>query len=572
MFFGGIDGLNAFFPDQVKDSSFLPPVVITAFQKFNQTIRTDLSSGEQIKLSYRDNYISFEFAALDYSAPDKNEYAYQLQGFDKDWVEAGNRRYASYTNLPGGNYVFRVKGTNADGVWNETGSSISITITPPFWETWWFMLFVFGSLIGGTAGVFGLRARNFRVQKERLEEQVAQRTTEIERRTKVAESLRDILVVLNSSRPLEDTLLFIAGQTEHLLACDAVAIYRLDPDNEMLVIQAANGLDFVDHEEVKIGLGEGVTGKAVQSREMVALPDTTELLNEMNNTGGEDDNGAGSSSILIAYRAMLSAPLVMQGVVYGALTLYYREARPFSEEEVDLASTVSEHIALALETARLREQEGQLAVTKERSRLARDLHDAVTQTLFSSSLLAEVLPRLWERNPEEAQRRLAELRQLNRGALAEMRSLLLELRPAALLEADMSELFQHLADAFTGRARIPVQLEMKVDPALGKALPADVKVSLYRITQEALNNIAKHAQAENVRVVVDCEAGQIKLIVQDDGRGFEMRELSGDHFGLGNMRERADNIRAELEITSNPGEGTTVSVTWKAQDLAPEAA
>jgi signal transduction histidine kinase len=219
----------------------------------------------------------------------------------------------------------------------------------------------------------------------------------------------------------------------------------------------------------------------------------------------------------------------------------------------------TDQAAMAIENARLRTQAERSAVAAERSRLARDLHDAVTQTLFSASLIAEVLPRLWERNPEEGQKRLEELRQLTRGALAEMRTLLLELRPAALVEADLSELFRHLADAFTSRARVPVEFSIAGD----YDLPADVKVALYRIAQEALNNIAKHAHATQAEMRIHCEAGQVSLHVRDDGRGFDPGSTSPESLGMGIMEERADNIGAALSIESEPGGGTTITVVWK---------
>ena len=129
---------------------------------------------------------------------------------------------------------------------------------------------------------------------------------------------------------------------------------------------------------------------------------------------------------------------------------------------------------------------------EERIRLARDLHDAVSQTLFSTSLIAEVLPRLWERNKEEGLKKLEEVRQLTRGALAEMRTLLFELRPAALADAELSDLLRQLAESVIGRARVPVTLEVEGTCAI----PPDVKIAFYRIAQEALNNIAKHSGSQ----------------------------------------------------------------------------
>jgi len=139
MFFGGLNGFNSFYPHQVKDNPHIPPVVITDFKKFNESVKLDkaISETKELKLSYKDRFFGFEFAALDYTNPRKNQYAYKLEGFDKDWIYSGNRRYASYTNLDGGTYTFRVKGSNNDGVWNEEGTSVKIIITPPPWKTWW---------------------------------------------------------------------------------------------------------------------------------------------------------------------------------------------------------------------------------------------------------------------------------------------------------------------------------------------------------------------------------------------------------------------------------------------------
>jgi signal transduction histidine kinase len=189
--------------------------------------------------------------------------------------------------------------------------------------------------------------------------------------------------------------------------------------------------------------------------------------------------------------------------------------------------------------------------------LARDLHDAVTQTLFSASLIAEVLPRLWERNPEEGQRRLAEMRELTRGALAEMRTLLLELRPAALVEADLGDLLRQLAESITGRARVPVAVEIE---GACQTSP-ETKVALYRIVQEALNNAAKHSEAEHVGIRLRCSSNVVELTVRDDGRGFDVESVPPDHLGLGIMRERAEAVGVTLRIESEPGQGTEVIAT-----------
>jgi PAS domain S-box-containing protein len=252
-------------------------------------------------------------------------------------------------------------------------------------------------------------------------------------------------------------------------------------------------------------------------------------------------------------------PLRVRGKANGVLVIVGQEGARFSQGQQVLFGSIADQLGIAVENAWLFEQAEDTAVAAERSRLARDLHDAVTQTLFSSSLIAEVLPRLWERDPEEGRRRLQELRELTRGALAEMRTLLLELRPSALVEARLSDLLSQLAESIAGRARVPVELEVAGECSLD----AEVKVALYRIAQEALNNIAKHAGASAATIRLNCQPGRVDLRVADDGLGFDPATLPANSLGLGIMRERAQSIGAELRVDSQPGTGTEIGVTWR---------
>ena len=170
-----------------------------------------------------------------------------------------------------------------------------------------------------------------------------------------------------------------------------------------------------------------------------------------------------------------------------------------------------------------------------------------------------MLPQIWEADPDEGRRRLEQLRQATRGALAEMRTLLLELRPAALLQAETGELFKYLVNAFTGRTRVPARLTLEG----AKPLPGEVKLGLYRIAQEALNNIAKHAEAQQVSVILQCQPAGVSLEIRDDGLGFEPGETAAGHLGLRIMQERAVALGAGFSVLSRPGQGTTVSVFWK---------
>jgi signal transduction histidine kinase len=260
----------------------------------------------------------------------------------------------------------------------------------------------------------------------------------------------------------------------------------------------------------------------------------------------------------IAIHSYLGVPLIVANQPIGLLVAVDKMDGPLTADDERILTLLASSAVIGLENARLYEEAEMSAALAERGRLARDLHDAVTQTLFSASLIAEVLPQIWETDPAEGRRRLEQLRQANRGALAEMRALLLELRPTALLQAETSELFKNLVNAFSGRTRVPARLVFEDM----YALPGEIKISLYRIAQEALNNIAKHADAEEVVITFFCRSTRVTLEIRDDGLGFEPGEMTADHLGLRIMKERATAIGADFSVQSSPGQGTTVWVSW----------
>jgi two-component system nitrate/nitrite sensor histidine kinase NarX len=257
-------------------------------------------------------------------------------------------------------------------------------------------------------------------------------------------------------------------------------------------------------------------------------------------------------------RSWLWVPLLSTEQVIGLLSLGHVAPHAFTARHADLALALAQQVAVAIENARLYARSQETAALEERHRLARDLHDSVTQMLFSASLVAEVLPRLWDRDPEAARQSLDDLRLLTQGASAEMRSLLLELRPAALAEARMEELLHQLAEAMTARTRIPITVTVED----AHPLPAEVQVALYRVAQEALSNAAHHAQARHITVTLRTTPEDRELRIRDDGRGFDPAALRPGHFGLDMMRERADEVGATLGISSVPGTGTEVVVRW----------
>jgi len=194
LFFGGVNGFNAFFPAEIEENNYIPPVYITSFKVFDKILPLSYaitSTSEPIELSYSDNFFSFEFTALNYTAPEKNKYAYMLTGFDKEWHKStASQRYASYTNLDPGNYVLKVIGSNNDGVWNDKGTSVIIIIHPPFWMTWWFR----GIIIIFILIIVAATIRYFVRKKIKERTQIIERETALEReRLRIARDMHDDL-------------------------------------------------------------------------------------------------------------------------------------------------------------------------------------------------------------------------------------------------------------------------------------------------------------------------------------------------------------------------------------------
>jgi signal transduction histidine kinase len=398
LFFGGNNGFNAFYPEQITENPHVPPVVITAFSLSNRVVRTDLPPDAQIALSYQDNYVSFDFAALDFVAPQKNQYAYKMEGLDEDWIQAGSRRHADYPNLRPGNYVFLVRASNNDGVWNEDGAAVHLSITPPFWQTGWFWGIVALALGGLAVGGYRLRVRSLERRSQELEGQVAQRTEELR---------------------------------------------------------------------------------------------------------------------------------------------WEMEQRVATEEA-------------------LRRSEAEKAVVDERNRLARDLHDSVTQALYAVTLYADASTRLLSSGRvDSATDNLGKLRRTAKQALGEMRLLIFELRPPVLEEEGLAGALQLRLETVERRSGLETDLFVQGE---GRP-PPEVEEGLYRIALEALNNTLKHAQARSVAVSLWLDASSVTVEVADDGVGFDPA-MGGDRGGLGlrGMAERVEKLGGALTVDSGSGEGTRVRV------------
>lgn len=263
------------------------------------------------------------------------------------------------------------------------------------------------------------------------------------------------------------------------------------------------------------------------------------------------------------WQAQVFAPLSWRGDVFGRLVLY-RPSGAHRPSEADLAfyTALADQAAVAVMNARLAAKARQTTAALERTRLARDLHDSVSQALFSMTMQARTaqlsMPAAGVDGDSRLGRSVARLIELTRGAQAEMRALIFELRPEALSEEGLVSALRKQSAGLSSREQIAITVE---GPEKRLAIDADMEEHLYRIGVEALHNVVKHARAETAAVVVTTTTDTLELTVGDDGQGFDIAAEHSGHWGLSTMRERAEAIRATLNVDSAPGSGTTVTVS-----------
>jgi two-component system nitrate/nitrite sensor histidine kinase NarX len=373
----------------------------------------------------------------------------------------------------------------------------------------------------------------------------------LERQNRELSTLLSVQQAITSRLDKQDVLQMIADGARHLIKSNGTAVYLIEGEMLRLAVLSDSpetGFQSNLYVGYTIPLNQSLGKIAFDTKKPLLIADVKSdprLLPDLRQR--------------LSIHSYLGVPLLVGNLPIGLLVAVDKVEGPLTADDERILTLLASSAVIGLENARLYEEAEKNAALAERGRLARELHDAVTQTLFSASLIAEVLPQIWESDPEEGRRRLEQLRQSTRGALAEMRTLLLELRPAALMQAETGELFKYLVNGFTGRTQIPVQLVIMGD----YKIPGEVKLSLYRITQEALNNIAKHAEPEQVSINLSCQPIEVSLEICDDGIGFNPEDVSAEHLGLSIMKERAFAIGAAFIIKSEPEKGTIVQVLWK---------
>jgi two-component system NarL family sensor kinase len=390
------------------------------------------------------------------------------------------------------------------------------------------------------------------------------RTYEVEQqRTERLRIITRVGGIITSDLRLSDLLKKAADAVHELLGYPNVAIALIDPeDSQTLVLDTLGGhYRSIIHGEYRFRIDQGIMGAAVRAKETVLVNDVHRDPRYLQTPGAPD------------VYAEIAVPVLLGDSVLGVLNVEADE--PLAESDAELLRLVADQMSVAIANARLHAVARELAASEERNRLARELHDSVTQLLFSMTLIAQSLGAAWKRDASEGERRVERLLELSQTALAEMRALLSELRPPSDTEAApvaraADAIRRHgLVGALRRHARVLTADGLRVAfSARGYAgVSSEQEYELFRIAQEALHNVAKHASAETVELSLTSGAHGTLLRVRDDGTGFDGgvpdahsgRPWPG--LGLRSMRERAESLGAQFRVQSSPGGGTTIEVS-----------
>jgi len=347
-------------------------------------------------------------------------------------------------------------------------------------------------------------------------------------------------------------LLATTAQAVHkYLGYDHVSIFLLDPADPAWLVQRARASRWLSLETpgYRQSVTHGLLGVAARQR-------APELVNDV--TADPRYIAVPGADIV----AELAMPILLGDKLWGVLDA--AGARPFTEADVTGLLIVVDQLAIALENAALYARAQVAAVLEERQRLARDLHDSVTQLIFSITLIAQAIAPAYRRDPTEGERRIGRVVDLSQQALGEMRALLAELRHESAIREGLLPALHKQIERVAVRENLSIELQAEAYVPQ----PPDYEETIYRVVQEALNNVAKHARAKQVRVSLEPTATHWRVTIADDGQGFDPTQgaplrVSGGSGGLGltSMRERAERLGGRIEVQSQPGDGTTVRVT-----------
>ncbi|NTU55897.1 MAG: GAF domain-containing protein, partial [Anaerolineales bacterium] len=498
------------------------------------------------------NSLEFEFAALSYNQPEKNEYAYFLEGFDPNWHYVGAKRDGRYTNLPGGDYTLLLKAANSNGVWNETPARIEVKVIPPFWQTIWFRIMSGFVAIAVVAVGIRLRTRAIQDRNRQLERLVRERTSALEKRNQEIQALyqADERILRNVSlQQVFQTLVDVAVDT---LNADRSVVFAWDERHTKVVPRVSRGFSPETLRVMEFAKGEGVVGRVLETGKPAIVRQI-----ELNDFRPEIRDALIAEGI----RSFVHLPITLDNKVVGVFNIGFTKPNLIGDDTTRLFSALTHRASISIANMELFEQTKDLAVMEERNRLARDLHDSAKQKAFAALAQLGTARGILNGNGQSAALHLSEAENLVSDVIQELTFLVQEIYPIALQEKGLAAVLREYVYEWENRNDIKVNLTLHKE----RRLPLGVEQAIYRVTQESLANIARHSRANRVDISLMYNGGTLQLSVADDGCGFDVG-LKGHGLGLRSIRERVGSIHGTVQVQTAPGQGTRIIVQVPTKD------
>jgi ligand-binding sensor domain-containing protein/signal transduction histidine kinase len=430
--FGGLNGLTIFKPEAIHDNPYPPQVLITDFLIFNQSARSGtlgqsvvlngpIHEAKELTLSSRDSVFSFEFAALHFADPQRNRYAYQLEGFDQGWMDTdSSKRFATYTNLDPGHYTFRVKASNKDGVWSPSVTALEVTITPPFFKTWWFRLLTAALLLGLVYIAFRFRIRALLVQKQDLEAEVNSRTAELVLQKEAAERqhqtvqqahrnislLSDIGRTLTANLDTESIMLLLYGHVNELMDASVFGIGFYRPERAVIDYPFAieTGKRYAPYSRSMHEPNQLAVWCITHEREVFINDLNTQYsdyIDDLKLTSAAEHLGTLDDGTLPTEpQSMLYVPISVNGRMLGVISVHSYRQYAYERIHLDMLRTLASYVGVAFDNAdayrQLQDTQQQLVAQEKLAALgslvagvAHELNTPIGNSLLMASALQE---------------------------------------------------------------------------------------------------------------------------------------------------------------------------------------
>jgi ligand-binding sensor domain-containing protein/signal transduction histidine kinase len=555
MYFGGVNGLTAFNPEFINESTYVPPLALTSLTTEGKPITTNVAVEylQEFTLHWPVNSFEFEFAVLGFAEPQKNQYAYMLENFDRDWYTNGTKRDGRYTNLQGGTYFLHLKGSNSDGIWSKEGLTIKVNVIPPFWATWWFRISLILAVMGLVFAGYRIRVRTAEARTRELEKLVQERTQEIQQRNQEMEALYRADEKMYRYLNIDQALQALVDVAVDILAADKCSVFLCEREKDKWGIKVSRGFKPSSIRSLVFEKDEGVIGRVLKTGKSIVVQDT------WNDTRWKAEKPRIVKTVLAEeVRSLLFHPVKIGKEIFGIFTVCFTKPKAFNPDILRLFQALTQRAALSIENAMLFEQTKELAVLEERTRLAHDLHDSAKQKAFAAMAQLSTAKGIVDDDLPSAKGHLNEAEDLVYEVIQELTSLIQEMYPQGLKEKGLKISLEEYI--FEWESRNNIQADFEVEHAMRLSMP--IEQAFFRIAQEALANVARHSHATKVEIHLEYQPETVKMSIRDNGKGFDpAKRPSG--IGLRAIRERTHSINGQVEIESTPGKGTTISVITK---------